>query len=187
MSFSTQLAPKKGLLTGSAGQEIAEAALVLPLLFTIMLGIFWLGRAYNVYSTINQAARAGALAAATASCGSCGNVALTPDLVALNFVKPVLDANSLDSTLVPSPTPANLCPCGTATCGTPVACAAFHGAVKPSVCIQQNVDMGSPTYNPPVCGTAVSFSYPFNLPLPFAPSSLQMFMIRAEVKARVEQ
>ena len=177
------------LWSETLGQDIVEAALVFPILFTILIGIFWLGRAYNIYSTINQAARVGALAAASQTCGSCGNASPTPDVVALTYVKPVLDANNLDSTMVPSPTPANLCPCGTASCvGSPVACAPFIGAgVKPSVCVQQNVDMGSPTYDPPVCGTAVSFSYPLNIPIPFAPTSVQNIMIRAEMKARIEQ
>ncbi len=39
--------------------EIAEAAIVLPLMFTMLLGIYWFGRAYNVYSTITHAAREG--------------------------------------------------------------------------------------------------------------------------------
>jgi len=38
------------------GAEIAEAALVLPLVFMFLLGIVWFGRAFNIYSTITQAA-----------------------------------------------------------------------------------------------------------------------------------
>ena len=60
------------LWSETLGQDIVEAALVFPILFTILIGIFWLGRAYNIYSTINQAARVGALAAASQTCGSCG-------------------------------------------------------------------------------------------------------------------
>ncbi|MBV9573844.1 MAG: pilus assembly protein, partial [Acidobacteriales bacterium] len=44
----------------TSGQEIAEAALVLPMLFLLFLGIFWVARAYNIYATVTQAARAGA-------------------------------------------------------------------------------------------------------------------------------
>ncbi len=50
------------LVTGTVGSEIAEAALVLPIFFMIMLGIYWFGRAFNVYATINHAAREGARA-----------------------------------------------------------------------------------------------------------------------------
>ena len=30
------------------GQEIAEAALVLPIVFMLMLGIFWFGQAFSI-------------------------------------------------------------------------------------------------------------------------------------------
>ena len=50
----------KKLATGTTGSEIAEAALVLPIFFLIMLGIYWFGRAFNTYATINHAAREGA-------------------------------------------------------------------------------------------------------------------------------
>jgi len=45
----------KRILVGTAGAEIAETAVVLPLLFTVLLGIFFFGRAYNIYGTITQA------------------------------------------------------------------------------------------------------------------------------------
>jgi len=50
----------KKIATGTTGSEIAEAALVLPIFFLIMLGIYWFGRAFNTYATINHAAREGA-------------------------------------------------------------------------------------------------------------------------------
>ena len=53
----------KRILIGTAGAEIAETAVVLPLLFTVLLGIFFFGRAYNIYGTITQAAMQGARAA----------------------------------------------------------------------------------------------------------------------------
>ena len=37
----------KKIATGTTGSEIAEAALVLPIFFLIMLGIYWFGRAFN--------------------------------------------------------------------------------------------------------------------------------------------
>src|SRR5258707_581827 len=55
------------------GAEIAEAALVLPLLFMFLLGIVWFGRAFQIYATITQAAQQGAVMAARASCATCGN------------------------------------------------------------------------------------------------------------------
>ena len=41
----------------SCGTEIAETAVVLPLVFMLLLGIMWFGRAFNIYSTLNRAAR----------------------------------------------------------------------------------------------------------------------------------
>src|SRR5260370_17115352 len=54
------------------GQEIAEAALVLPILFMLMLGIFWFGQAFSIYGTITHAAREGARAAVAPLCATCG-------------------------------------------------------------------------------------------------------------------
>ncbi|MGA9977139.1 MAG: TadE family protein, partial [Candidatus Sulfotelmatobacter sp.] len=45
------------------GSEIAEAALVLPLMFMMLIGIFWFGQAFSMYGTITHAARQGARAA----------------------------------------------------------------------------------------------------------------------------
>ena len=93
------------LVTGTLGSEIAEAALVLPIFFMIMLGIYWFGRAFNVYATINHAAREGARAAASPTCARA--LALSPrlpsgiscqpnpDQVAA-VVKQALQASSLD-------------------------------------------------------------------------------------------
>src|SRR5690348_3478710 len=55
------------------GAELTEAALVLPILLTLLLGIFWMGRAYMVYETITRAAREGARYEVLPSCSSCGN------------------------------------------------------------------------------------------------------------------
>ncbi len=57
----------------TSGAEIAEAAVVLPLLFMLLFGIMWFARAFNIYTTINRAAREGALAAAAHNCATCGN------------------------------------------------------------------------------------------------------------------
>src|SRR5271167_4622862 len=60
-------------LATTDGAEIAEAALVLPLVFMLLLGIVWFGRAFNIYSTIQQAAQQGAITAARATCATCGD------------------------------------------------------------------------------------------------------------------
>ena len=60
------------IITGTIGSEIAEAALVLPIFFMIMLGIYWFGRAFNTYATINHAAREGARLGTVQGCAMCG-------------------------------------------------------------------------------------------------------------------
>src|SRR5437899_3566432 len=82
-------------LESTDGAEIAEAALVLPLVFMLLLGIVWFGRAFNIYSTITQAAQQGAITAARASCATCTNAFPTIAEVH-NVIYAVMRASSLD-------------------------------------------------------------------------------------------
>jgi len=43
----------KSFLREDRAQEIAEAAVVLPLTMMLLLGIYWFGRVYNIYGTIH--------------------------------------------------------------------------------------------------------------------------------------
>src|ERR1700722_8352071 len=71
MRSSLQTAVRR-LARETHGTEIAEAAAVFPLLFMILLGIFWFGQAFTTYGTITRAAQEGARAAAAASaCTPC--------------------------------------------------------------------------------------------------------------------
>ena len=175
----------RALAAGDAS-EIVEAALVLPLMFTLLLGIFWVGRAYNIYATIEHASREGARLAGSQSCASCGNTPLTGDQIATTYVAPILKASGLDPRLVTHPTP-NLCGCGSPSCGSPVPCDPAGAGATPSICVQYNVDLGVPNYSPQVCGTAVSMQYPFQLPVPFAPANVRNMIITAEIQSRFEQ
>src|SRR6266478_4974502 len=84
-----------GQLESTDGAEIAEAALVLPLVFMLLLGIVWFGRAFNIYSTITQAAQQGAITAARASCATCGN-SPSNDGTVDSTIYAVMQASSLD-------------------------------------------------------------------------------------------
>jgi len=171
----------KQILTSTAGAEIAETAVVLPLLFTILLGIFFFGRAYNIYGTITQAAMQGARAAVAPACATCGNTTLTADQIATNVVAPVLQASKLNPAQVQSITPA-ACACGTAVCGTPVACDPAGVSATPSICVQQNVNL-STSGGASQCGTSVAFQYPYGFNLPFQSFTLQM---KATAQMRAE-
>jgi len=109
------------------GAEIAEAAVVLPVAFLILLGIIWFGRAFNVYSTIQQAAQQGAIAAARNSCASatCGDSPepdgsvtpcpeTAPATTVAGTVATVMCASSIDPTLIPvSSSPPSPASCST--------------------------------------------------------------------------
>src|SRR6266851_8333402 len=65
---------RSSLLRQDRGSEIAEAAVVLPVLFLLIFSIYWFGQAFSIYGTINHAAREGARTAAVPACASCGAV-----------------------------------------------------------------------------------------------------------------
>lgn len=72
---------------------------MVTLLFMLLIGIFWIGRAYNVSQTITRAAREGARFAALPTCASCGNAYPTNGQIQA-VVDASLLASSLDPTLV---------------------------------------------------------------------------------------
>ncbi len=80
----------------AAGAEVLEYALVFPLLLTLLLGIFYFGRAFSVYQAITRAAREGTRNAVLTTCAQCGNTVYTSTEVQTLFVNPALAAVSLD-------------------------------------------------------------------------------------------
>ena len=84
------------LLADSRGAEIAELAAILPVLAMVIFGILWFGRAFQIYTTINHAARAAAEAAATRSCATCGNSVLDDNSIKDQVIKPIFDTARLD-------------------------------------------------------------------------------------------
>ena len=174
----------KKLVTGTTGSEIAEAALVLPILFMLLIGIYWFGRAFNVYATINHAAREGARAGTAQSCATCGtpNAPLTADQIA-DQIKQALQASHLD--------PAQVTNTGGTKLGcdgvTPVSCAPGIGASNPQVCVRFNVALQAPASLPagsgaPACGVAVEYQYPYKFFLPFTSLNMQTITLNAGVQ-----
>jgi len=70
-----------------SGAEIAEAAFVLPLVFILIFGIMWFGRAFNIYTTLNRAAQEAAQAAAVSDCATCTPSVLDPQDVANSVLR----------------------------------------------------------------------------------------------------
>jgi hypothetical protein len=145
------------------GSEIAEAALVLPLMFMMLLAIFWFGQAFSMYGTITHAARLGARAAVAPACTTC-TATNTPAQNAYNAVKSALAASRLNPVNMSRPTTAPaLCSCGStnSACGgggSLVSC----DASETSVCVQTNVQLSfSLKGGAGECGTSVSFQYKY--------------------------
>lgn len=166
-------------LRSTDGAEIAEAALVLPLVFTLLLGIVWFGRAFNIYSTIQQAAQQGALVAARSSCATCGNVGAATAAVD-NAIYAVMQASNLD----PAQINASASP-GLLACPLPPPGGACTATGKIWVC--SNVWLNSASATQPVqCGSVVSFQYPFQFYLPFTSLNKQQIILSAQAQSRME-
>ena len=168
------------LASDTRGAEIAEAAAVLPLMFMMLLGIFWFGQAFSIYGAITRAAQEGARAGATPYCATCGG----PDLLtqyatnAANATQNALTASKLDINQAqwPSPAPAFVACTGTNSCS---------GSTK--VCVQLPVQLANlSTGGAGVCGVSVTFQYPFQFWLPFTSLNKQRIYLRASARVRME-
>jgi Flp pilus assembly protein TadG len=170
------------LASETRGAEIAEAAAVLPLMFMMLLGIFWFGQAFSIYGAITRAAQEGARAGAFPYCATCagtntlGQYATNADTAIQN----ALTASKLDPTqarppLIP-PT-FNSCNQNMATCAPSI-----------NYCVQAPVVLTSPgpTGAAGVCGISVTFRYPFQFWLPFTSLSKQQIWISASARVRME-
>jgi hypothetical protein len=167
----------------TSGSEIAEAAAVLPLMFMMILAIFWFGQAFSIYGTITRAAQDGARAGATPRCTTCSGATATPAQNAVNAVQTALVAAKLDISKAQYPSsPPSVNSCGVGG-GGGVGC----DGTSAKVCVQTPIQM-SPTVGGAtgVCGIAVSFQYPFRFTLPFASINNQQIWLTATARVRLE-
>lgn len=173
------------LLGETRGAEIAEAAAVLPVMFMIVLGIFWFGQAFRIYGTITRAAQDGARAAAAPTCITCavcnGACAATN---ASNAVQAGLQAAHLDpSSIRPLTGPNKWSPPNMVDCvsGGAVTCNNQGG-----VCVQTHVLLVNAASTEPVCGVSVSFEYPYQFWLPFTTLNQQKLQLKAVGRVGME-
>jgi len=158
---------KRGQLSKESGQQIAEAALVLPILFLILLGIFWFGRAFNMASTVERAAKHAIEAFHQTCATTCGNTTPTTAQIVAR-VNAALQDDHLAVANVTSYSPPFAC-----TAATAPTCTTLQGV---EICTGAPLTCGTATcQTPPVaCGTdpelgvRVSFGYRFTSPLPIA-------------------
>jgi hypothetical protein len=172
-----------------AGAEIAEAAAVLPLMFMILLGIFWFGQAFSIYGAITRAAQEGARAGSYApSCATCGIDTLPLRRTnAVNAVQAALLASKLDPTLAQPPATS---PSFSGCAGLPAPACDSSSSLY---CIQAPALLATnPTTKSPdsggtaACGIAVSFQYPFQFWLPFTSLNKQKIWINSSAVAKLE-
>ena len=176
-------------LVSTEGAEIAEVALVLPLVFTLLLGIIWVGRVFNIYSTIQQAAQQGAITAARATCTSCNGTGFPSDGTVDTAIFAVLQASSIDPGQIPvNSNPPNPAPCGTAPSplspplNLPLACTGTTITICRNVLLEPTTS-GIPS---PQCGVLVSFQYPYQFYLPFTSLNMQRIVLSAQAQSRME-
>jgi len=166
------------LATDQRGAEIAEAAAVLPLMFLILLGIFWFGQAFSIYGAITRAAQDGARAGALPYCATC-NQPSDSVAAAVTAVQNDLRASKLDPALAQSP-PAqpNLPSC---IDGSAVVCSGSGACVQAPIQLRTTAQGGTG-----LCGISVSVRYPYRFWLPFTSISKQTIWLLASARVRME-
>jgi hypothetical protein len=150
------------------------------------LGTVWFGRAFNIYSTIQQAAQQGAITAARASCATCGNAAANN---VDSVITGVMQASNLDPTQIKLPPATPNCgpgqPCSACPPPWPPAPTTGLCSSNANIYVCQNVQL-NPAATPTQCGVVVSFQYPFQFYLPFTSLNLQQVILSAQAQSRME-
>jgi Flp pilus assembly protein TadG len=157
---------------GERGAEILEFAFVFTLLAALALGIMAFARAYNVYQTINRAAREGARMAALPSSVYDGNTFIDGSTT---YTAP--DSPIFTDYIAPALRAANL---GTSSCAS---------STSTNCITNYNEEIGwldpsGTTDNQ--CGVSISFTYPYQLSIPFIGSGIGTLDLTANVQMRRE-
>jgi Flp pilus assembly protein TadG len=148
-----------GNIMGTEGQEVAEAALVLPIVFLVLVGIFWFGRAFNISGTLERAAKEGALAASQATCATCGNTFSSGTSVA-DAVQSVLSASSINVSSLQAYAPPFVCTPAVAPACTTTVTSSGGQTFNLQICSGAPLSCGTGaaagcgTASPPACGTS---------------------------------
>jgi hypothetical protein len=172
-------------LSNCEAAEVAELAVVLPILFTLIFAIFSFGRAYNVYSTVTRAAQEGARVAVTPACATCstftcgGTGSFYPcDATVAKAVTDAMKASNVDTSatrIVASAAPTVV------SCNPPQPSQACSLTNNIYVC-RGVVLNSSSTAQPQACGTVVQFQYDYQfLPIPFVPSITRHMTVRGQM------
>jgi Flp pilus assembly protein TadG len=196
----------RALARHGGGSEVVEFAMILPLLFLFLIGIFWFGQAFRIYGTITNAARDGVRAAVNPSCATCTGV--DPSANAWNTIQSDLQAAHINPSLLQQPTtPPALCAC--IANGSAVGCTSSTvscDSEENNICVQGVSHTGANNSlsetlvqlsstvagsNLPAgageCGVSVSFQYPYTFWLPFTTLDNRTVNLRAQAQMRAER
>jgi Flp pilus assembly protein TadG len=159
--------------SSNEGAEIAEFAIVLPILFFLVLAMFWLGQAYNISNNLNKAATDGLAAAVKNTCATCGNTAATNVQIA-DAIEKAFQAGNLKSGNLTSFSP-------TPTCSSPTT------SVTSSTGVTYNVEVCTGLALWPgstVLGTRVAMQY--QTPISSPVGAFKNLTLAAVVQGRPE-
>lgn len=172
---------KRRLVCDVGASEIAEAALVLPLLFMILLGIYWFGRAFNIYATINHAAQEVARIGVAQSCANCGNHNIDPT-VATTLIDGILQASSVDpNQIIQRP----IVPSDCDSPPFPPHQVSQLGSNN-NILYYNYIRLTPAGYTPSICGVRITFQYPYQFWLPFTSLNNQRIVLTADVQMKGE-
>jgi hypothetical protein len=143
------------------GSEQLELAFVVVALFTLVFGIFWFARAYNVHESMTRAAREGARMAAMPNSFAQGNTFLDGDSVGKSgsavfaqYIAPALRSANLDPEQVTN--------------------------------YSEQVTWLNPGDTDRQCGVVISFEFPFTFQIPFTTLNVSTIRLRAHAQMRRE-
>lgn len=147
-----------GKRRGERGADVFEAALVLPILLTLLLALFSFGRGWDLYQTMTRAAREGVRDAVTTSCAMCGDSyrpATGTGSIQSDIVFPALQAAGIDTS---------------------------------NSLLQSTYHQGTAVLDQAgtVCGVYITFSYPYKVQIPFIPWTLTTVTLTTKVQMRYE-
>jgi Flp pilus assembly protein TadG len=173
------------------GAELAESAAILPLLFMVLMAIFWFGQAYRIYGTLTHATRAGARAAVAPVCTTCSagvGAAKNAQAALENALQAAsLDKNQLLTTS--SWTAPTLCLCGNASANSSCTAQATCDGSVTEACVQLNVQLSFPSQGGMgTCGTSVSarYKYPYHFHIPLTTLDLGNISLPGQAEMRAE-
>jgi Flp pilus assembly protein TadG len=177
----------RALTRDTSASEIAEFAAVLPILFMILIGIFWFGQAFRIYGTITHAAREGARAAVAPLCATCSGTN-NPTSNAWSAVQSAMIAANLAPTQLSWPAvlpPVYACVAGassqTVACDSTQSNICVQGTNGTSVALSTTASGGAGT-----CGVSVSLRYPYSFGLPGASIGNTTIYLYAQAEMRSE-